>query len=232
MTYLRKSRALAKVLLAKRCQTHWLTCARCLRDAVQRSDLPQLESGLHLMTAVRVHVDQRTRREYDRWQNPKGPERVYAWAYSSGHCRISHQVSSPWIACCSLTANWVTVLKIDGTWSDGEFEHLTSVSVWFSHYWLGGGWVWAPHSRGLGSSLGQRKSGVVGWSQSVPRSVLRCLHGCSQSLAHTPPPFCLLQLSAPTKTHFNYTYRDLECLSPYKSTLNPYNKTLKYGIYE
>ena len=232
MTYLRKSRALAKVLLAKRCQTHWLTCARCLRDAVQRSDLPQLESGLHLMTAVRVHVDQRTRREYDRWQNPKGPARVYAWAYSSGHCRISHQVSSPWIACCSLTANWVTVLKIDGTWSDGEFEHLTSVSVWFSHYWLGG----------VSVSASQQRSGVFSWTEEERCGGLKPVCPALSAplparlfpkpCAHSPPPFCLLQLSAPTKTHFNYTYRDLECLSPYKSTLNPYNKTLKYGIYE
>ena len=119
-----------------RCLTHWLTCARCLRDAVQRPDLPQLESGLHFMTAVRVHVDQMCRK-YDRWQNPKGSARVYAWAYSSGHCRISHQVSL-WI--CSLVENCVTVLKIDRTqvqWSDDEFKHLTNVPVWVSHNWLG-----------------------------------------------------------------------------------------------
>lgn len=147
------------VRFSQKCRTHWLTCARCLRYAVQRPDMPQLESGPHFMTAVRVHVDH-IHRKYDRWQNPKGSARVYAWAYSSGHCRISHQVSL-WIAYCSLTANCVTVLKIDGTqvqWSDDEFKHLTNVSVWFSHYWLG--WEWAPHSRGLGSSLGQRKSGV------------------------------------------------------------------------
>lgn len=95
------------------CQTHWLTCARCLRYAVQRPDLPHLESGPHFMTAVRVHVDH-VHRKYDRWQNPKGSARGYAWAYSSGHCRISHQVSL-WIAYCSLMGNWVTVLKADGT---------------------------------------------------------------------------------------------------------------------
>lgn len=182
-------RALAKVLVAKRCQTRRLTCARCLRYAVQRPDLPQLESGPHFMTAVRVHVDH-TGRKYDRWHNPEGSARVHAWAYSSGHCRISHRVSL-WIADCSLTANCVTVLKIDGTqvqWSDDEFKHLTNVSVWFSHYWLG--WVWAPHSRGLGSSLGQRKSGV-GSRQCVPRSTL-CSGRLSACLfpkpcAHTPP---------------------------------------------
>lgn len=158
------------------------------------------------MTAVRVHVDHSRRKKYDRWQNPKGSARVYAWAYSSGHCRISHQVSL-WIAYCSLTANCVTLLKRDDTgvqWSDDEFEHLTNVSVWFSHYWLG--WVWAPHSRGLGSSLGQRER-VVWAKASVSRAqhfaVVGCLHACFQSLAHTPLPFCLLQLSAPTKTHYN-----------------------------
>lgn len=41
---------------------------------------------------------------------------------------------------CSLTANWVTVLNLDGAevqWSDDEFKHLTNVSVGCSHYWLG-----------------------------------------------------------------------------------------------
>lgn len=173
-----------------RSQTHSLTCARCLRYAVQRPDLPQLESGPHFMTAVRVHIDH-IHRKYDRWQNPKRSTRVHAWAYSSGHCRISHQVSS-WIAFWSLTANCVTVLNIDGTevqWSDNEFKHLTNVSVWSSHYWLG--WVRAPHSRGLGSSLAQMKSGGVGWSQSVPRSTL-CSGRLSACLfpkpcAHSPP---------------------------------------------
>lgn len=48
-----------------RCQTPWLTCARCLRYALQRSNLPQLESGSHFMTAVCVHVDH-IHRKYDR----------------------------------------------------------------------------------------------------------------------------------------------------------------------
>lgn len=118
------------------CQTHWLTCARCLRYPVQRPDLPQLESGPHFMTAVRVHVDH-VLRKYDYWQDPKESARGYAWAYFPGHGRISHQVSL-WVVYCSLIGNCVAVLKIDGTWakwSDDEFKHLTDVSDWFSHYW-------------------------------------------------------------------------------------------------
>lgn len=97
------------------CQTHSLTCDRCLRYPVDHPD--QLESGPHFMTAVRVHVDH-FHRKRDQRQNPKASDRVYAWAYSSGHCRISHQVSS-WIAYCNLTVNCVTRLgrrkKKDGT---------------------------------------------------------------------------------------------------------------------
>lgn len=94
---------------------------------MQRPDLPQLESGPHFMTAVCVRVDH-IRRKYDRWQNPKGSARVYAWAYSSGHCRISHQVSL-WIAFCSLAANCVTVMKIDGT-QVGYNEATMSLNIW------------------------------------------------------------------------------------------------------
>lgn len=39
-----------------------LTCARCLRDSMQRADLPHLEGGPHLMTAVRAHLE-RARRQ-------------------------------------------------------------------------------------------------------------------------------------------------------------------------
>lgn len=139
-----------------RCQTHLLTCDRCLRYSVQRPDLVQLENGPHFMTAVRAHVDH-FHDKCEQWQNPKASDRVYAWAYSSGHCRISVQVSL-WIAYCNLTVNW-HCWKKDGTrvwWSDGRFKHLTNPSVWFSHYW----WVWPSHSRDSGFSPAQRKSGV------------------------------------------------------------------------
>lgn len=164
-----------------------LTCGRCLRYTVQRSDLPQLESGSHFMTAVGVHVDH-IHRKYDRWQNPKESAGVHAWAYSSGHCRISNVVSL-WIAYCSLTASCVTVLEIGGTevqWSDDEFKHLTNVSVWFSHYWLG--WVWALHSIGSGSSLEQRTSGLGEASLSLLQhfAVVGCLHACLPNLRTLP----------------------------------------------
>lgn len=79
-------------LIAQGCRA-CLTCARCLRDAVQWPNLAQLERGPHLMTAVRVRAGH-AGREHDRGQNPKGSARVYARACSSGHCRISHQVSA------------------------------------------------------------------------------------------------------------------------------------------
>lgn len=192
--------ALAKVLFTMRCQTHWLTCVRCLRYAVQRPDLPQLESGPHFMTAVCVHVDH-TRRKYE--QNPNGSARVYAWAYSSGHCRISHQVSFVDKLYCSRTANCVTVLKIDGTqvvqWSDDEFKHLTKRFRLIVHI-IG----WGDECERLtaelwGSSLGQRQSGV-GWSQSVPLSTL-CSGRLSACLVPKPgahsPPFLFTSAKCP-----------------------------------
>jgi len=84
-------------------QTHLLTCARCLWYALRRPDLPQLESGLYFMTAVRLCVDDNQSKYNDR-QSPDRAATVYAWAYSSGHCRISHQVSL-WIADCNGTVN-------------------------------------------------------------------------------------------------------------------------------
>lgn len=94
---------------------------------MQGPNLAHLESGPHFMTAVRVHVDH-TGCNYDHCQNPKGSTGVYAWAYSSGHCRISHQVPLWRIDYCSLAPNWVTGFKLDD-----DFKHLTNVCVRFSH---------------------------------------------------------------------------------------------------
>lgn len=71
----------------------FLTCARCLRDAAQGPNLTKLERGLDLMTAVRGHLDHIRRKDH-RWQDPESATiTVHAWGYSSGHCRISQQVS-------------------------------------------------------------------------------------------------------------------------------------------
>lgn len=92
-----------------------LTCARCLRYAVQWPDLAQLERHSHLMTAVRVRTDC-AGRQYEHRHDPKGSAGLYAWEYSSGHCCISRQVPS---ACgaidyCRLAPKWVTVSVVDG----------------------------------------------------------------------------------------------------------------------
>lgn len=57
------TRRAAKIALVLR--GRFLTCARCLRDAAQGPNLTQLERGLDLMAAVRVHLDH-VRRKYHR----------------------------------------------------------------------------------------------------------------------------------------------------------------------
>lgn len=133
-----------------------------------------------------------------------------------------NQVSLWWIDYCSLTPNCVTVLKLDGT------EAATmSLNIWETFPSDVHIIDWDDCEQRFGG-LPLHRGRVVRAEACLSRvqhfAVVGCLHARFQSLAHTPLPFCLLQLCAPTKTHTTLSQWGLP------SILNRHNYTNYQGI--
>lgn len=177
-----------------------LTFVWFLRHQVKRSDVSLLESGSHFITAVLIRLDCIHCKNYQR-QNPDGVKRVDAWAYSSGHCRISHQVSSQ-MTSCSLTVSCLIVLETElRTWKATARVNIWQIFLTESYII---GWDKRKRRKDRGGLVSYRR-GVVSSEASLSRvwhfAVVDCMLAVpvSKLLRTFPSLFSISRLNVNTK---------------------------------